>query len=53
MWGLVEMSTAVAHSLRNPVACVRSSTKLANDMVGQRARKKFVDIVSQVDRMSK
>jgi two-component system sensor histidine kinase HydH len=50
--GLVEMSTAVAHSLRNPLACIRSSAELANDMHGQPAKKNINDIVSQVDRMS-
>jgi two-component system sensor histidine kinase HydH len=50
--GLGEMSTAVAHSLRNPLACIRSSAELANDMQGQPARKHIEDIVSQVDRMS-
>jgi two-component system sensor histidine kinase HydH len=50
--GLAEMSTAVAHSLRNPLACIRSSAELANDMDGQPAKKNIADIVSQVDRMS-
>jgi two-component system sensor histidine kinase HydH len=50
--GLVEMSTAVAHSLRNPLACIRSSAELASDMDGQPAKKNLADIVSQVDRMS-
>jgi two-component system sensor histidine kinase HydH len=50
--GLVEMSTAVSHSLRNPLACIRSSAELANEMDGQPARKNIDDIVSQVDRMS-
>jgi two-component system sensor histidine kinase HydH len=51
--GLVEMSTAVAHSLRNPLACIRSSAELAKDMDGQPAKKQIDDIVSQVDRMSR
>lgn len=50
--GLVEMSTAVAHSLRNPLACIRSSAELANAMEGQPARKNIDDIVGQVDRMA-
>jgi len=50
--GLVEMSTAVAHSLRNPLACIRSSAELASEMECQPARKNIDDIVSQVDRMS-
>jgi two-component system sensor histidine kinase HydH len=51
--GLGEMSTAVAHSLRNPLACIRSSAELATDMEGQPAKKHIEDIVSQVDRMSR
>lgn len=51
--GLIEMSTAVAHSLRNPLACIRSSAELADETEGQPARKNIADIVSQVDRMSK
>jgi two-component system sensor histidine kinase HydH len=51
--GLGEMSTAVAHSLRNPLACIRSSAELAKDMEGQPAKKHIDDIVSQVDRMSR
>ncbi|VVP67832.1 Adaptive-response sensory-kinase SasA [Pseudomonas fluorescens] len=50
--GLVELSTAVAHSLRNPLACIRSSAELAKDMDGQPAKKNIDDIVGQVDRMS-
>ncbi|WP_223414697.1 MULTISPECIES: sensor histidine kinase [unclassified Pseudomonas] len=50
--GLVEMSTAVAHSLRNPLACIRSSAELASEMDGQPATKNIDDIVSQVDRMA-
>ncbi|WP_322784201.1 HAMP domain-containing sensor histidine kinase [Pseudomonas sp. PCH199] len=50
--GLVEMSTAVAHSVRNPLACIRSSAELANETDGQPARKNIDDIVNQVDRMS-
>ncbi|WP_408596808.1 sensor histidine kinase [Pseudomonas sp. PLMAX] len=51
--GLGEMSTAVAHSLRNPLACIRSSAELAKDMEGQPAKKQIEDIVGQVDRMSR
>ncbi|MGW8461719.1 sensor histidine kinase [Pseudomonas sp. CLCA07] len=50
--GLVEMSTAVAHSLRNPLACIRSSAELASEMDGQPSKKNIDDIVNQVDRMS-
>lgn len=51
--GLGEMSTAVAHSLRNPLACIRSSAELANDIQGQPAKKQLDDIISQVERMSR
>ncbi|WGK88049.1 sensor histidine kinase [Pseudomonas migulae] len=51
--GLSEISTAVAHCLRNPLACIRSSAEMANDMDGQPAKKNIDDIVSQVDRMSR
>nr|WP_256590834.1 MULTISPECIES: histidine kinase dimerization/phospho-acceptor domain-containing protein [unclassified Pseudomonas] len=51
--GLGEMSTAVAHCMRNPLACIRSSAELAKDMDGQPAKKNIDDIVTQVDRMSR
>lgn len=50
--GLVEMSTAVAHSLRNPLASIRSSAELAQEMPGQPAVRNISDIIAQVDRMS-
>ncbi|MBF8792720.1 HAMP domain-containing histidine kinase [Pseudomonas monteilii] len=50
--GLVEMSTAVAHSLRNPLASIRSSAELAQVMPGQPAVRNITDIIAQVDRMS-
>ena len=50
--GLVEMSTAVAHSMRNPLASIRTSAELAQGLPGQPAGKYIDDIVSQVDRMS-
>lgn len=50
--GLVEMSTAVAHSMRNPLANIRTSAELAASMEGQPAGKNIADIVAQVDRMS-
>ncbi|UVJ42037.1 HAMP domain-containing histidine kinase [Pseudomonas sp. LS1212] len=50
--GLVEMSTAVAHSLRNPLASIRSSAELAQVVLGQPAQQYNADIISQVDRMS-
>ena len=51
--GLGEVSTALAHSLRNPLACIRSSAELAMEMEGKPAKKNIEDIVSQVDRMSR
>ncbi|MBO3273900.1 sensor histidine kinase [Pseudomonas schmalbachii] len=50
---LGEMSSAVAHSLRNPLATIRSSAELAEELVEQPAKKNITDIISQVDRMSK
>ncbi|AOE85323.1 sensor histidine kinase [Pseudomonas sp. TCU-HL1] len=50
--GLGEMSSAVAHSLRNPLASIRSSAELAQEMEGPPARKCIDDIITQVDRMS-
>ncbi|MNN17605.1 Sensor protein ZraS [compost metagenome] len=47
------MSSAVAHSLRNPLATIRSSAELAEELVDQPAKKNITDIISQVDRMSK
>ncbi|QBF26747.1 two-component sensor histidine kinase [Pseudomonas tructae] len=50
--GLVEMSTAVAHSLRNPLASIRSSAELAQMAPDQPAARNITDIIAQVDRMS-
>ncbi|MCX7080573.1 MAG: two-component sensor histidine kinase, partial [Pseudomonas sp.] len=50
---LGEMSSAVAHSLRNPLASIRSSAELAQDIETGPAHKNITDIVNQVDRMSK
>ncbi|WP_213936624.1 ATP-binding protein [Pseudomonas sp. dw_612] len=50
---LGEMSSAVAHSLRNPLATIRSSAELAQDVASQSAQKNIGDIISQVDRMSR
>ena len=50
---LGEMSTAVAHSLRNPLANIRSSAELAQDIASQNAQKNIGDIINQVDRMSR
>ncbi|MDH0303317.1 HAMP domain-containing histidine kinase [Pseudomonas sp. GD04091] len=51
--GLVEMSTAVAHSLRNPLASIRTSAELAQVAPGQPATGNITDIIAQVDRMSR
>ena len=50
---LGEMSSAVAHSLRNPLATIRSSAELAQEIASQPAQKNIGDIISQVDRMSR
>lgn len=47
-----EMSTAVAHSLRNPLATIRSSAELALDDASPAVQKKARDIIAQVDRLS-
>lgn len=49
---LGEMSSAVAHSLRNPLATIRSSAELALDIAEPPLQKNIGDIISQVDRMS-
>ncbi len=48
-----EMSTAVAHGIRNPLAAIRSSAELSIDADPESARKNAEDIISQVDRLSK
>ncbi len=50
---LGEMSSAVAHGLRNPLAAIRTSAELALDLDCSPARKNIHDIVLQVDRLSK
>ena len=50
---LGEMSSAVAHSLRNPLANIRSSAELAEEIASPQAQKNINDIISQVDRMSR
>jgi signal transduction histidine kinase len=50
---LGEMSTAVAHSLRNPLASIRSSAELALEVDAGPLHKNLGDIITQVDRMSK
>uniref|UniRef100_UPI0032DEDA64 sensor histidine kinase n=1 Tax=Azotobacter salinestris TaxID=69964 RepID=UPI0032DEDA64 len=50
---LGEMSSAVAHSLRNPLAAIRSSAELLLDAEDAPVRKNLEDIIGQVDRLSK
>lgn len=49
---LGEVSSAVAHSLRNPLASIRSSAELAQAFDEGPAQSQVNDIISQVDRMS-
>ncbi|MDR6607728.1 HAMP domain-containing sensor histidine kinase [Pseudomonas synxantha] len=49
---LGEMSSAVAHSLRNPLATIRSSAELAIEFDSGPAQGNINDIIVQVDRMS-
>lgn len=48
-----EMSASVAHSIRNPLASIRSSAELALDADPEAARKNAEDIIGQVDRLGK
>lgn len=50
---LGEMSSAVAHSLRNPLAAIRSSAELAQELAPSPIQGNINDIIIQVDRMSK
>jgi signal transduction histidine kinase len=50
---LGEVSSAVAHSLRNPLANIRSSAELAMEFDSGPAHGNINDIIAQVDRMSK
>ncbi|MBM7455974.1 two-component system sensor histidine kinase HydH [Oceanisphaera litoralis] len=49
---LGEMSSAVAHSLRNPLAAIRSSAELTLELSAPPIHKNINDIINQVDRMS-
>jgi len=49
---LNEVTSVVAHNLRNPLAAVRSSAELALEVGTEAACKNMGDIISQVDRMS-
>jgi two-component system, NtrC family, sensor histidine kinase HydH len=46
-----EMSAAVAHSIRNPLASIRSSAELAQDIDGS-VKSAMNDIVAEVDRIA-
>lgn len=48
-----EMSAAVAHGIRNPLATIRTSAELALDADPEAARKNATDIIAQVDRLGK
>lgn len=48
-----EMATAVAHSLRSPLASIRSSAELALDTDSQLVHKNANDIIKQVDFLSR
>ena len=48
-----EMSAAVAHGIRNPLASIRSSAELALDGDYELLRKNANDIIAQVDRLGK
>lgn len=48
-----EMATAVAHSLRSPLASIRSSAELALDTDSQHVQKNAQDIIKQVDFLSR
>ncbi|NMG32228.1 sensor histidine kinase [Aromatoleum evansii] len=50
---LGEMSSAVAHGLRNPLASIRSSAEVALELGDPSTAKNLNDIVTQVDRLSK
>ncbi len=46
-----EMASAVAHSIRNPLASIRSSAELVVDDTHQDVRETATDIIDEVDRM--
>lgn len=47
-----EMSSAVAHSLRNPLASIRSSAELMQALAPDALQRNLTDVITQVDRMS-
>jgi nitrogen-specific signal transduction histidine kinase len=46
-----EMSSAVAHSIRNPLASIRSSAELGLEGDAESVRKNLRDVISQADRI--
>jgi signal transduction histidine kinase len=46
-----EMSSAVAHGIRNPLAAIRSSAELALDASPEEARDSAQDIIAEADRL--
>ena len=48
-----EMSAAVAHGIRNPLAAIRSSAELALDSQGESLKKDLNAIIRQSDRLGK
>jgi histidine kinase/DNA gyrase B/HSP90-like ATPase/phospho-acceptor domain-containing protein len=48
-----EMSSAVAHSIRNPLASIRSSAELGLEGDSESVQKNLRDIISQVDRIGR
>lgn len=47
-----EMSAAVAHSIRNPLASIRSSAELAQDLEGEGIHESMGDVIAHVDRIA-
>jgi two-component system sensor histidine kinase HydH len=47
-----EMSSALAHSLRNPLASIRSSAELMQALAPDGLQRNLTDVITQVDRMS-
>lgn len=48
-----EMSAAVAHGIRNPLASIRSSAELSLDGSIESARRNSANIITQIDRLGK
>lgn len=48
-----EMASSVAHSIRNPIASIRSSAELAMEECGQPIKEYLRDIIQEVDRFER